>query len=131
MNLLLMFHFKLIFFSYLFSRSPPTLFVHRRRDRQQRLNDVDVDDVKRTSLSFGDAKGGGTINSTRQYVKDLSDSLRTRIVSDEHNRLRQQQQQGQETVPRRQKEHRQTDGWQNEAFAAGDPSLEKHQTTRF
>ena len=107
-----------------------TICPHRRRDRQQRLNDVDVDDVKRTSPSFGDAKGGGNIDSTRQYVKDLSDSLRTRIVSDEHNRLRQQQQ-GQETVPRRQEEHRQTDGWQNEAFATGDPSLEKHQTTRF
>jgi hypothetical protein len=44
------------------------------------LNDVDGDDVKRTLTAItpfiGDAKVGGTINSSRQYVKDMSDSLR-------------------------------------------------------
>nr|CAH0104187.1 unnamed protein product [Daphnia galeata] len=55
--------------------------LSKRRDRQQKLNDVDGDDVKRTLTAItpfiGDAKVGGTINSSRQYVKDMSDSLPT------------------------------------------------------
>jgi hypothetical protein len=44
------------------------------------MNDVDGDDVKRTLTAMtpfiGDAKVGRTIDSSRQYVKDMSDSLR-------------------------------------------------------
>jgi hypothetical protein len=115
------------FLDFLSISSPPTVLVlsaHRRRERQQRLNDVEDADVKTSSPSVGAALGGGTISPARQYVKDLSDPMCTRIGIAKLNRQQQQ------TVPRRQ-EHRPTDGWQNVAFATSDPSWEKHQTTRF
>ncbi|XP_046636167.1 solute carrier family 22 member 5-like [Daphnia pulicaria] len=101
--------------------------LSKRRERQQRLNDVeDVAVVKRSLPSFGSAAVGGRIASpARQYVKDLSDPMFTGIGSAKLDRQQQQQ-----TVPRRQEEHQPADGWQNEAFATDDISWEKLQTTR-
>lgn len=102
------------------------VFVRRRWERQQRLNDAKDADVTISSPSFEDALGGGTARPARQYVKDLSDPAFTGIGSAELNR--QQQHQQQQTVPHR-LEHLPTDGWHNKAFASSDPSLDKHQTS--
>ncbi|XP_045031392.1 solute carrier family 22 member 5 isoform X2 [Daphnia magna] len=88
--------------------------LSKRRERQQRLNDVD--NVKKT-LPALDVVGVETINSTRRYVKDLSQPPCQLGKS--------KQETG--SLPRRQ----QTDGWQNDSFASSDPSLQKNQTTRF
>lgn len=88
--------------------------LSKRRERQQRLNDVD--NVKKT-LPALDVVGVEIINSTRRYVKDLSQPPCQLGKS--------KQETG--SLPRRQ----QTDGWQNDSFASSDPSLQKNQTTRF